>query len=84
MLLTEEQQSVQEMARRFAQERLAPGSERWDREHEYPAEAIREMAELGFFGMLVPRNGTATPAAICPMPWRWRRSRPATAPAPPS
>ena len=56
MLLTEEQQSVQEMARRFAQERLAPGSERWDREHEYPAEAIREMAELGFFGMLVPED----------------------------
>ncbi len=33
MLLTEEQLSVQDMARRFAQERLAPNSERWDREH---------------------------------------------------
>ncbi len=54
MLLTDEQQSVQEMARRFAQERLAPNAERWDREHQYPAEAIAEMAQLGFFGMLVP------------------------------
>ena len=54
MLLTEEQQSVQEMARRFAQERLAPNAERWDRDHQYPADAIAEMAQLGFFGMLVP------------------------------
>ena len=43
MLLTDEQQSVQEMARRFAQERLAPNAERWDREHHYPADAIAEM-----------------------------------------
>ncbi len=55
MLLTDEQQSVQEMARRFAQERLAPNAERWDREHHYPADAIAEMAQLGFFGMLVPQ-----------------------------
>ncbi|WP_244300678.1 acyl-CoA dehydrogenase family protein, partial [Achromobacter aegrifaciens] len=54
MLLTDEQLSVQEMARRFAQERLAPNSERWDRDHHYPADAIAEMAQLGFFGMLVP------------------------------
>jgi alkylation response protein AidB-like acyl-CoA dehydrogenase len=54
MLLTDEQQSVQEMARRFAQERLAPNAERWDRDHQYPADAIAEMAQLGFFGMLVP------------------------------
>ncbi len=54
MLLTDEQQSVQEMARRFAQERLAPNAQRWDREHHYPADAIAEMAQLGFFGMLVP------------------------------
>lgn len=54
MLLTDEQQSVQEMARRFAQERLAPNAERWDREHHYPADAIAEMAQQGFFGMLVP------------------------------
>ncbi|MGH8817954.1 MAG: acyl-CoA dehydrogenase family protein, partial [Achromobacter pestifer] len=32
MLLTEEQLSIQEMARRFAAERLAPNAERWDRD----------------------------------------------------
>ena len=28
----------------------------WDREHRFPAEAIREMGELGFMGMLVPEE----------------------------
>ncbi|TWI52627.1 hypothetical protein IQ22_03397 [Pseudomonas duriflava] len=54
MLITEEQQSIAEMARQFAQERLRPFSAEWDREHAFPREAIREMAELGFMGMLVP------------------------------
>jgi hypothetical protein len=54
MLLTDEQLSIGEMARQFAQERLRPFAAEWDREHRFPAEAIGEMAELGFFGMLVP------------------------------
>ncbi|MGE8636785.1 MAG: acyl-CoA dehydrogenase family protein, partial [Achromobacter piechaudii] len=56
MLLNDEHQSIQDMARRFALERLAPNAERWDREHHYPADAIQEMAQLGFFGMLVPEE----------------------------
>jgi alkylation response protein AidB-like acyl-CoA dehydrogenase len=54
MLITEEQQSIADMARQFAQERLRPFSAEWDREHAFPREALREMAELGFMGMLVP------------------------------
>ncbi len=84
MLLTEEQLSVQEMARRFAQERLAPNSERWDREHHYPADAIAEMAQLGFFGMLVPEAWDGNDSGISRTPSRWRKSRLAMAPAPPS
>lgn len=56
MLLTEEQQDIAQMARQFAEARLKPNAEHWDRNHSYPAEAIREMAELGFFGMLVPEQ----------------------------
>lgn len=56
MLLTEEQQTIAEMARQFAQARLKPSAEHWDKNHSYPMEAIREMAELGFFGMLVPEH----------------------------
>jgi alkylation response protein AidB-like acyl-CoA dehydrogenase len=54
MIPTEDQIQIRDMARDFARERLAPNSAQWDREHRFPAEAIREMGELGFMGMLVP------------------------------
>ena len=56
MLPNEDQNAIAEMARQFAQERLKPFAEQWSREHRYPAEAIGEMAALGFFGMLVPEQ----------------------------
>ena len=56
MLLNDDQTSIRDMARQFAQERLKPFAAEWDREHRYPAEAISEMAELGFFGMLCPEQ----------------------------
>lgn len=54
MLLNEEQGLIRDTARQFAQERLAPNAAAWDREARFPGEAIREMASLGFLGMLVP------------------------------
>src|SRR5947199_10562741 len=54
MIPSEEQLQIRDMARDFARERLAPNAAAWDREHRFPAEAIREMGELGFMGMLVP------------------------------
>ncbi|WP_313553545.1 acyl-CoA dehydrogenase [Stutzerimonas nitrititolerans] len=56
MLLNEDQTSIRDMARQFARERLKPFAATWDCEHRYPAEAIAEMAQLGFFGMLVPEQ----------------------------
>lgn len=56
MIPNEEQTAIQEAARRFAQERLAPFAEGWDRRHEFPAEALREMGELGFLGMTTPED----------------------------
>ncbi len=56
MLPNEDQCAIAEMARQFARERLKPFAEQWSREHRYPAEAIGEMAALGFFGMLVPEQ----------------------------
>lgn len=56
MLPTEEQTQISDVARQFAQERLKPFAAEWDREHRFPREAIAEMAELGFFGMLVPEQ----------------------------
>ena len=54
MILTEEQQLVQESARKFAQERLAPNSARWEQEARFPRDIIAEMGALGFMGMTVP------------------------------
>jgi alkylation response protein AidB-like acyl-CoA dehydrogenase len=54
MIPSEDQIQIRDMARAFARERLAPNAAAWDREHRFPAEAIREMGELGFMGMLVP------------------------------
>ncbi|MDD2869057.1 acyl-CoA dehydrogenase family protein [Neomegalonema sp.] len=56
MIPNEEQAAIQEAARTFAQERLAPFAEGWDRRHEFPAEALREMGALGFLGMVVPEE----------------------------
>ncbi|MCD9028070.1 acyl-CoA dehydrogenase family protein [Luteimonas sp. BDR2-5] len=54
MILTEEQTLVRDMARDFAREVLAPNAARWARDHAFPADAIRQMGELGLLGMLVP------------------------------
>jgi alkylation response protein AidB-like acyl-CoA dehydrogenase len=51
--LTEEQRAVQEAARDFAQNELKPGVIDRDRDMIYPTEQIRQMAELGFLGMMV-------------------------------
>src|SRR5476651_1613163 len=56
MIPNDEQLQISEAARQFAQERLKPFAAEWDREHRFPKEAIGEMAELGFFGMLVPED----------------------------
>ncbi len=52
--LTEEQRMLQQMVREFADERVAPGAEHRDRHHEYPAELVREMAQMGLLGVAIP------------------------------
>jgi len=54
MILTEQQTMIRDMARQFAQKRLAPNAARWDRESHFPMEEIREMGQLGLMGMNVP------------------------------
>lgn len=56
MLLTEDQTMIREMARRFAEEKLAPHSAEWDRTMLFPAQELAEMGALGLMGMLVPED----------------------------
>jgi butyryl-CoA dehydrogenase len=60
--LTEEQQMIQETARRFADTELAPTAARLDETAEFPVERFRKMGELGFLGLVIPAEygGTGT------------------------
>ncbi|MDO9262703.1 MAG: acyl-CoA dehydrogenase family protein [Desulfosalsimonadaceae bacterium] len=51
--LTKEQLMIQKLAREFALKELAPLASERDRTHEYPADSLKKMGELGFLGMLV-------------------------------
>jgi len=54
--LSEEQVMVQDMARDFAKNELAPHGERWDHEGWIDDEVIAQMGELGLLGMVVPEE----------------------------
>jgi alkylation response protein AidB-like acyl-CoA dehydrogenase len=50
--LTEEQLTVQQATRDFAQTELLPGVIDRDNEQKFPAEQVKKMGELGFMGMM--------------------------------
>lgn len=51
---TEEQLMIQESARDFAQNEIAPSAVQRDINAEFPYEIVKKMGELGFMGMMVP------------------------------
>jgi alkylation response protein AidB-like acyl-CoA dehydrogenase len=56
MRLTEEQRLIQDTLREFARERLAPKAGEWDCNSTFPAQALKELAGLGCWGMAVPEQ----------------------------
>ena len=54
MLLTQDQLMIRDAVRAFAQEQLWPHAAKWDKEHHFPKEAHRGLAELGAYGICVP------------------------------
>jgi alkylation response protein AidB-like acyl-CoA dehydrogenase len=52
--LSDEQREIRLLARRFADERVAPQAAAWDRERRFPKEVLAELAELGLLGVCVP------------------------------
>ena len=61
--LDDEQRDIQELARKFAQNELAPHADDWDEQHHFPREVLQPMAELGLTGLVVPEQygGSALP-----------------------
>ncbi|CAM0998305.1 Acyl-CoA dehydrogenase [Rhodanobacter sp. Root179] len=53
---TEDQLSIQSIARDFAQKRIAPVAAELDAKGEFPLENIREMGQLGLMGIEVPEE----------------------------
>jgi glutaryl-CoA dehydrogenase (non-decarboxylating) len=55
--LSEELQMLRDMARDFAAEKIAPFADEWDENHYFPYEEVmKPMAELGFFGTVIPEE----------------------------
>jgi acyl-CoA dehydrogenase len=54
--LTEEQKMIQQLARDFARNEMAPVAEEYDRSHEYPWPVIKKAQELGLTTMNIPEE----------------------------
>ena len=54
--LTEEQKMFKSMLRDFVDNEIAPCAAAWDESEEFPAEAIKKMAELGLCGLHLPEE----------------------------
>jgi alkylation response protein AidB-like acyl-CoA dehydrogenase len=54
--LTEDQREIQALAREVAQAEIEPHAAEWDREHRFPVELYRKLAELGLMGVCVPEE----------------------------
>ncbi|MCS3455761.1 alkylation response protein AidB-like acyl-CoA dehydrogenase [Aeromonas sp. BIGb0405] len=61
--LTEDQQAYCDAATAFANEAFKPNAARWDRDHEFPIQTIKQAAELGFCGLYTqePYGGLGLP-----------------------
>jgi glutaryl-CoA dehydrogenase (non-decarboxylating) len=58
--LSKELEMLRKAVREFATKKIAPNADQWDANHYFPyKEAMLPMAELGFFGTVIPRNTTA-------------------------
>jgi alkylation response protein AidB-like acyl-CoA dehydrogenase len=47
---------IRDAVRRYAREVLAPGSARWDRDKEFPREALKGLAAMGLCGVAIPEQ----------------------------
>ncbi len=54
--LTEEQEMIQEVARRIAEEKIIPKRKELDENEIFPREILKEMAEADLFGIFIPET----------------------------
>ena len=51
---TEEQEHLRQAIREFAAQEMAPNVSAWDRNSEFPHEAVRKLGEMGLLGVIFP------------------------------
>jgi butyryl-CoA dehydrogenase len=56
LLLNQDQIQVRDAVRAFAQRELWPHAARWDKEHTFPKDVHKGLAELGAYGICVPEE----------------------------
>ncbi|MFM7523724.1 MAG: acyl-CoA dehydrogenase family protein [Betaproteobacteria bacterium] len=54
MVLSEQHHLIRNALREFSQQQLLPHAAAWDRERQFPREALKQLAQLGAFGVAVP------------------------------
>ena len=54
--LNEQQKMIQKMVREFAEKHIAPVAAELDKKEEYPHKILKEMAKLGFLGVIIPQE----------------------------
>ena len=47
---------IRDAVRRYAREQIAPNAARWDKEHEFPREALKGLAAMGLYGIAIPEE----------------------------
>ncbi|QYG92444.1 acyl-CoA dehydrogenase [Iamia sp. SCSIO 61187] len=65
---TDEQEQLRKVVRDFAERAIAPHAEAWDRDHTFPVDVVREMGEMGLFGIPFPEEyggGGADLTTLC-------------------
>jgi short/branched chain acyl-CoA dehydrogenase len=54
--LAPEQQDFQKTVRAFVDDAIRPNAESWDESHQLPMDAVKQMADLGLFGLPFPEE----------------------------
>ena len=54
--LSPEQREFVGVVRAFVDDTIRPNAERWDEEHELPMDAVKQMGDLGLFGLPFPED----------------------------
>ena len=68
MEFTDEQRALRKLVRDFAEAEIAPHAEAWDASHTFPVDVVRQMGELGLFGIPFPEEyggGGADLTTLC-------------------